>query len=770
MSNSHRSPRLALIGFLGLLVSCGGESPAEPTIPPLSITTETMQNAIRDASYSQQVIASGGQQPLAWSLSAGSLPPGLDLDAATGRISGTPLVVAEHDFTVEVSSADGQTSAKELTIGVFAPLEITTPTLPSGIQDAAYSAALVAAGGDGNHTWTTAAGSLPDGLALESTTGTISGTPTATGSSTVTFEVESGDGQSAQVPLDLHIHGVLTSATSSLPTAVQGVGYQASVAAVGGDGSYTWSVASGALPSGLTLEASSGVISGTPTSIETQTFTVEVSSGDDQSHQIELSIAVYELLEITGASLANGTQAIEYADTLRATGGDGVYSWTVVGGALPGGLSLTASTGQVAGAPALPGSSNLTVQVESGDGQTTQAALSLTIVAQVLAPADFCSQYPPESHATFEDPVLEAAVRSALGAQGPLTCERLDDLTFLHEVDTQITSIGGIQNATGLTLLGLERSFISDLQPLASLTALERLQLGDNSISDISALSGLTSLSYLSLGENSITDITALAGLTGLTTLFLHANTIVDVAPLSGLANLDLLWLGENQISDIGPLASLTGLSTLLLLGNSIMDISPLAGLTGLEFLVLDDNPITDLSTIAALTGLEQLVLGQLGITDISFLSGLTNLWNVALNANQITDLSPLSGLTQLTQLNVAFNAVSALGPLSALTSLEEVTFSYNPVSDLAPLAGLTALRSIAVNNTSVADLTPLQALPAIQYLNLGQNPGLSDIQPLLDNAGIGTGDYVLLGGTSVACADVTALEAKGATVQSTCP
>ena len=418
------------------------------------------------------------------------------------------------------------------------------------------------------------------------------------------------------------------------------------------------------------------------------------------------SSPAYPTLVVTTTSLPNAAATVAYSETLVATGGDGTYTWSVTIGSLPTGLSLATSTGEITGTPSAVGSETFTVEVASGDGQTDTQQLTITVDARpVLLPSELCSDYPDYAIATFGDANLEAKIRTALsvGAQVDLTCGLISGLTDLWAYDAGIANLAGIQNLTSLTSLSIYDNSISDISALSGLTSLTELALYRNSISDISALSGLTSLTFLSLGSNSISDISALSGLTSLTNLALYRNSISDISALSGLTSLTLLYLEYNSISDISALSGLTGLTYLLLSGNLI--------------------------------------------SDISALSGLTSLTELSLGINSISDISALSGLTSLTELYIFDNSISDISALSGLTSLTELSLGINSISDISALSGLTSLTS----------------------LYLDDNPGLSNIQPLLDNTGLGAGDTVNLWGTSVSCTDVAALQAKGVTVDSSC-
>ncbi|MCH8215648.1 MAG: leucine-rich repeat domain-containing protein [Planctomycetes bacterium] len=237
----------------------------------------------------------------------------------------------------------------------------------------------------------------------------------------------------------------------------------------------------------------------------------------------------------------------------------------------------------------------------------------------------------------FADANLKACVEAALNVSNPTPTDMLA-LTELQVCRNKgITDLTGIEYATNLTDLDLQRNQISDISALAGLTNLDRLILSDNQISDISALAGLTSLTNLRLPDNKISDISSVSGLNRLVELHLGVNKISDISALAGLTNLEILRLPENQISDISPLSGLTSLTNLRLSGNQISDISALAGLTSLTDLRLSRNQISDISALA----------------------GLTSLTGLTLRGNQIIDVSPLSGLTELGDLNLGTNPLN---------------------------------------------------------------------------------------------------------------
>jgi len=171
----------------------------------------------------------------------------------------------------------------------------------------------------------------------------------------------------------------LTVATTSLPNGTEGVAYNQTLMASGGQTPYIWTNTSGGLPPGLSL-ASNGVISGTPTSIVSTNFTVKVKDTTNgiATQLLSLTIQAPAALQINTTSLQNGTNGVAYNQTLVATGGQPPYSWMSISGTLPTGLTL-ATNGVISGAPTTNGTFNFTAKVTDSLSSNATQALTLTL-------------------------------------------------------------------------------------------------------------------------------------------------------------------------------------------------------------------------------------------------------------------------------------------------------------------------------------------------------------------------------------------------------
>lgn len=258
--------------------------------PALGIATTSLPNGKADVAYDQTLVASGGVAPYTWT--AATVPAGLTLSAG-GRLSGTPSAPSTAPLHVTVTDADGRTTSADLalTIADVDPVAISGTSLVPGMVSVAYDQTFTASGGRAPYTWQANSG-VPAGLTV-SAAGKVEGTPSTDGTSQLSVTATDRDGRTATKTLSLQILPAgISITTASLPGAQRNETYDEALAVLGGTAPYTWSVDSGALPTGLTLNASTGRIAGTPTVGGIQTFTVKVAGNDGVSATKQLSIDV----------------------------------------------------------------------------------------------------------------------------------------------------------------------------------------------------------------------------------------------------------------------------------------------------------------------------------------------------------------------------------------------------------------------------------------------------------------------------------------------
>src|SRR5581483_827204 len=183
--------------------------------------------------------------------------------------------------------------------------------------------------------------------------------------------------------------------TCSSILAFVGKDYAASLNVSGGVPSYTFSIVSGSLPSGLTLDAPSGAINGTPTTPGIYLFKTKVT---DSAGNTDTSTCIIIVLKspvqldcgACGGKLGSAKVGVAYTDNLSITGGTAPYTFSLVSGSLAPGLSLNTSTGKISGYPTVAGTYTFTVKIVDSKGFSDTATCTIVVSSPVNLTCGAC--------------------------------------------------------------------------------------------------------------------------------------------------------------------------------------------------------------------------------------------------------------------------------------------------------------------------------------------------------------------------------------------
>jgi large repetitive protein len=376
--------RLArLVALLAALVALASVLTTS-TASALDIHTEvSLPDGEVGVPYEFQFTGEEGCQPYNFSHKSGTLPPGLTIQR-DGKLVGTPTQAGTFVFWVELDDGvpggachSPVPSQGEYSVFIAPRVEITATTLPGAKAGRPYTAAVTATGG-GSLQWTVTEGALPSGLSLNRDTGALAGTPSSAGSFPFTVKVADDKRKATQhyafvVAAPLGVQSVSVSLTEV------GVPLSATIPSTGGIGPLRWSVAGGALPGGLALDASNGVIQGTPSAAGSFTVRVTAQDSDGETANAVVRLIVARRLAVAPARIAKATAGTSYRLRLVARGGIAPRIWRLVSGSLPRGVTLTRG-GALIGAPRTAGRYRITVKVTDKLGAVATRAITLTVV------------------------------------------------------------------------------------------------------------------------------------------------------------------------------------------------------------------------------------------------------------------------------------------------------------------------------------------------------------------------------------------------------
>jgi large repetitive protein len=352
-----------------------------------------LNNAGTGASFSQKIIVLGPGGT--WTLTSGSLPPGITLDS-DGTLHGAPTTSGNYTFTLVLTDALGRTISRTFNLKVAGLIIVDPMIIPvHAIGNEPFTYTFTAQGGGESKVWSAPYSFLlPSGMSLSSN-GVLSGTPTFTGNSSFYITVSDGT-TSFTKPFSLVVRGKYPLLSSGLNRTLDdttvGQVYQFTLPDSGGIPPYTWSVAPGSsLPPGLnfvsgadlTVPSTGSIIApiatllaGVPTVAGSYTFTLLLTDATGVSARRTITLNVSPLrLSQNGFSSSAGSS---FDKTLAAYGGSAPYSYTLASGSLPLGLALSPD-GRISGTVEEPGNYSFAVRITDSAGDSARRGCTMSI-------------------------------------------------------------------------------------------------------------------------------------------------------------------------------------------------------------------------------------------------------------------------------------------------------------------------------------------------------------------------------------------------------
>ncbi|HEV8000773.1 MAG TPA: Ig-like domain repeat protein, partial [Planctomycetaceae bacterium] len=357
-----------------------GDSPSQAftwNVSTLSVTNPgTQNNAVGDA-VSLQVQDAGLPSGDTWTYSATGLPSGVSIDPNSGLISGT-IIGSANTYSASVTASDGQgaSTSQSFTWNVSA-LSVTNPGTQNSAVGDSVSLQVQDTGLPSGDSWTYSATGLPSDVSINPTSGLISGTITGS-ANTYSASVTASDGQGGSASQNFTWNvSALSVANPGTQSSAVGDAVSLQVQDSGLPSGDSWTYSATGLPSGVSIDPNSGLISGTIIG-SANTYSASVTASDGQGASANQGFTWnVSVVSVTNPGTQNSAVGSVVSLQIQASGLPSGDSWTYSAAGLPSGLSINASSGLISGT--ITGSSNVySSSVTASDGQGASASQGFT--------------------------------------------------------------------------------------------------------------------------------------------------------------------------------------------------------------------------------------------------------------------------------------------------------------------------------------------------------------------------------------------------------
>ena len=355
----------------------------------------------KDSAITGQTPTNAGGTITSYAVTSGSLPTGISLNSTTGELTGTPTALyTTASVTITGTNASGTTDASfNITVNAQAPANLSYASAPfTWTKDSAITGQTPTGNtGGAVVSYAVTSGTLPAGINLNTTTGELTGTPTAlytTASVTITA---TNTGGTQDITFNITVNDVGPSALAYSSATYSWEKNQTVVSETptsSGGPVVSYAVTSGSLPSGINLNTSTGELTGTPTAVYSTSSVTITATNTGGSDSVTLSLTV-EDERPSSLSYANApftwTKDSAITGQTPTNAGGTITSYAVTSGSLPTGISLNSTTGELTGTPtALYTTASVTITGTNASG-TTDASFNITVNAQAPANISYAS-------------------------------------------------------------------------------------------------------------------------------------------------------------------------------------------------------------------------------------------------------------------------------------------------------------------------------------------------------------------------------------------